>query len=266
MVRHRFRAVTSVLLVMGLATAFSSCGGADQNIVHPGSSTTHPGSSTTHPGSSTTHPGSSTVSNGQSSSPVTSSGTRAKSTVVPDVNSEPVLVAKDTLESAGLRLGTKKPEPNLNVNIGFVITTDPAVGTQVPTGLAVNLLVSTGPGGCGSCGPKHMPNVIGQTLQQATTTLAASGLTLGQYSHQASPEPNGIVIESTPAPGMPATSEIAVTLVLSSGQAGPTPSAPSTAPTPSAPSTAPTPSAPSTAPTPSPPSTGPPGSTAPASG
>lgn len=62
-----------------------------------------------------------------------------------------------------------------------------------------------------------MPDVVGQGLNQAITTLAEDGLTLGSYSTQAASLRPGEVIESDPAAWVTTTAAIPVVLVVSSG-------------------------------------------------
>src|ERR1039457_2117606 len=259
MALHRCRVIGSALLTMGLAALLSSCGGPAHTTGPPGSLPLGSGGSSRSPGSggSSSSPGS----GGSSGTPVTSGAATATSTTVPNVDSDPVSEAQQNLQQAGLGLGAQKQEPNLEVEPGFVIATNPAVGAQVTTGFHVNLLVSVGAPRCRGCRsiPYTFPmlNVVGENLQQAITTLAENGLTLGTYSFQESSVPEGTVIQSTPSAGTLTSEKIEVELVLSSGLAGsssaPSPSAPSpSAPSPSAPS----PSAPSSSFSPSTPSPG----------
>ena len=56
---------------------------------------------------------------------------------------------------------------------GSVISQNPVAGTQVATGSAVNLVVSTGP-------PLvAVPNVVNQTQAAATTAITGAGLVVG---------------------------------------------------------------------------------------
>jgi PASTA domain len=245
MARHRCRAIGSVLLTMGLAALLSSCGGPAYTTGPPGSLPPGSGGSSRSPGGG-----------GSSGTPVTSGAATATSTTVPNVDSKPVPEAEQSLQQVGLGLGAQKQEPNLEVEPGSVIATNPAVGTQVRTGFHVNLLVSAGAPHCPNCLyiPRKFPmlNVVGENLQQAITTLAESGLTLGTYSFQESSVSKGTVIQSTPSAGAPTSVLDEVVLVLSSGLAG-SPSTPSPSSSPSTPS--PSSSSPST-PSPSTPSPG----------
>jgi len=68
-----------------------------------------------------------------------------------------------------------------------------------------------------TCRQKPVPDLIGDKLQQAETSLALNGLTLGTTSTRESSAPAGRVIKSTPAAGTaPAPGQL-VTLVISSG-------------------------------------------------
>ena len=206
-----------------------------------------------------------------SGTPVTSRAATAASTTVPNVDSEPVPEAQQNLQQAGLGLGAQKQEPNLEVEPGFVIATNPAVDTQVPTGFHVNLLVSAGVPHCQGClrippSPFPMPNVVGQNLQQATTTLAELGLTLGTHSFQESSVPEGTVIQSSPSAGTPTSENNEVVLVLSSGLAGSPSFSPATPPPSFSPATPPPSFSPATPPPSFSPSTPSPGSTTSAPG
>ena len=243
MALHRCRVIGSALLTMGLAALLSSCGGPAHTTGPPGSLPLGSGGSSRSPGSG-----------GSSGTPVTSGAATATSTTVPNVDSDPVSEAQQNLQQAGLGLGAQKQEPNLEVEPGFVIATNPAVGAQVPTGFHVNLLVSVGAPRCRGCRsiPYTFPmlNVVGENLQQAITTLAENGLTLGTYSFQESSVPEGTVIQSTPSAGTLTSEKIEVELVLSSGLAGssstPSPSTPSpSTPSSSTPSSSFSPSTPS---------------------
>ena len=77
--------------------------------------------------------------------------------------------AQAALEAVGLT-ATQNNESNATVPNGHVISTTPASGTQAPFGSAVTVNVSTGPP------TTTVPNVNGDTVQQATTELQAPGL------------------------------------------------------------------------------------------
>ena len=252
MTRRRSHAIYRALLAIALGAVLSSCGLATsvgQTGTPPGSAHTGTPSRSVQTG---TPSGSAPGSGSHSSLPITSSTATATGTTVPNVDSQPVPEAMQNLLQAGLTVGIQKHEPNLYVPYMSVITTDPAVGSPEPTGFVVNLLVSAGPSSCSNCRliPFPMPNVVGQTLNQAKTTLAEHALSLQTYSFQESPAPRGEVIQSTPSAQTPMTAGFGVTLIISSGPASPSSVPPST-PSPSVPPSTPSPSVPPSTPSPS---------------
>ena len=89
-----------------------------------------------------------------------------------------------------------------------------------------------------------MPNLIGQTRNEATATLNAAGLQLGQVDNEPSAQEAGTVIRSDPGAGTDVERNSQVNLVLSTGPTpSPTPQ-PTPPPTPTpAPTATPTPEA-----------------------
>ena len=81
------------------------------------------------------------------------------------------------------------------------------MGSSEPDGFVVTLLISAGPPYCSNCliRPGPMPSVIGETFNQAVTTLAEDGLSVKGSTDQPSPAPAGQVIESSPRAGVDAT-------------------------------------------------------------
>jgi len=79
------------------------------------------------------------------------------------------------LQAVGLT-ATENPQSNATVPSGDVISTNPASGAQAPYGSAVTVNVSTGPP------TTTVPDVAGQSVSQATTTLQADGLSVSGVS------------------------------------------------------------------------------------
>jgi len=232
MTRRRSRTIHRALLAIALGAVLSSCGlanSAGPTGTPSGTARTGTPSGTARAGTPSgsadtgTPSGSGPGGGSHSSHPVTSSTATATGTTVPNVDSQPVQEAMQNLMQAGLAVGIQKDEPNLYVPNMSVITTDPAVGSPEPTGFVVNLLVSTGPSSCSNCRGVMfpMPDVVGQSLTQAKTTLAEHALSLQTYSFQESPAPQGEVIQSTPSPGTPMTVKFGVALIISSGPSSP---------------------------------------------
>nr|MDA8209000.1 PASTA domain-containing protein [Actinomycetota bacterium] len=64
---------------------------------------------------------------------------------VPNVVNQPLAQAANTLGTAGLQLGNVTYQPSDTVANGSVISTSPAVGTQVAPNTSVDVVVSSGP-------------------------------------------------------------------------------------------------------------------------
>jgi serine/threonine-protein kinase len=214
MTSSRSRALARALAVITLGAVLSSCGGIVSTSIVTSSAPDQGSSSTGGGGSSSGPPVTSTTATNSSSTTAT--------ITVPDVNSQPLAEAIQNLSQAGLTVGQQEQRSNLSVPHQSVITTDPPVGTPEPAGFAVKLIISAGPPGCPNCAPLPltMPDVVGQGLNQAITTLAEYGLTLGSYSTQAASLRAGEVIESDPAAEVTTTTAIPVVLVVSSGFSG----------------------------------------------
>jgi hypothetical protein len=208
--RSRFSAIKFALLAIGLGAALSSCGG----------STPTASFSSCAVGNGLPSAPSPLISSAALAIGATAPDTAA-STTVPDVDSQPIQEAMRNLQNAGLTVGIQEPQSNLYVPCMFVITTDPAAGSKERNHFVVNLLISAGPPYCPNCmlGDFPMPNVIGLTLHQAKTKLAAQGLSLETYLFRASRQPRDEVIRSAPAANSLVTDWDGVTLVISSGPA-----------------------------------------------
>jgi beta-lactam-binding protein with PASTA domain len=107
-------------------------------------------------------------------------------TLVPSLGHEPATVpniptsysfaqAQAALQAVGLT-ATQNNQSNPTVPNGQVISTSPASGAQAPYGSAVTVNVSTGPP------TVAVPNVNGDTVQQATTALTNAGLIVSGVS------------------------------------------------------------------------------------
>ena len=79
---------------------------------------------------------------------------------VPDVTGQAQATAEANIVAAGLTVGTVTTASSQTVPAGDVISQDPTGGSTAPVGSAVDLVVSTGPGG--GCTPTdmHIDNVV----------------------------------------------------------------------------------------------------------
>src|SRR5204862_3828086 len=78
--------------------------------------------------------------------------------LVPNVVGQMQAAATSAITSAGLTLGTVTMQSSTTVAPGNVISQSPAAGTRVASGLAVNLVVSSG---APPPAPVPVPNVVG---------------------------------------------------------------------------------------------------------
>ncbi|MCL6537327.1 MAG: Stk1 family PASTA domain-containing Ser/Thr kinase [Acidothermus sp.] len=156
---------------------------------------------------------------------------------VPDVRNKTLDEARQLLQQQGLKVGSVSNQ-NSQEPQGTVLAQDPAAGTQIPAGSAVNLVVASGTG--------TVPDVRGLPESDAEQELSASG-----YQYNVVQEPSdqvqaGYVINQSPGPGRTAPIGSTITLYVSSGPAAsPSEGPPSSSP-PTSPSTTPSPTASST--------------------
>ncbi len=104
-------------------------------------------------------------------STVTLTVASAQQVTVPALAGQDQVSASNTLSALGLQAQIV-PTMSNSVAAGKVISTNPAAGTMVAKGSAVQLLVSTGPQ------TVSVPNVVGQTSQAAIQALTGAGLSV----------------------------------------------------------------------------------------
>jgi len=225
---YRPNATTILLLTALGAAALSACASSSATNTPQATSVTSPVTSASTatgtagpPGSSsstTTSPGR----NGGNSGNNGNGGNKA----IPQLAGDTVGVAELYLQQAGLRAGHTLQKANTEYQSGLVITTSPYAGDMVPSGYAVDLLVSTGSPGCQQPRCAYvgkfitMPDVLGQTVPQVTTALALDGITFGRSAVEASSAPRGTVICTDPAPGTLFLNTAPVGVGVSSGDPG----------------------------------------------
>jgi serine/threonine-protein kinase len=122
-------------------------------------------------------------------------------TLVPSLGHEPATVpqipqtytyaqAQAALQAVGLG-ATQNPQSSTTVADGDVINTSPASGAQAPYGSTVTVNVSTGPP------TVQVPNVQGDSVQQATSALQSAGLSVSGVSGN----PSNNVVGTQPSIG-----------------------------------------------------------------
>jgi len=131
---------------------------------------------------------------------------------VPNVVGQTQAAAQIAITGAGLTVGTITNTPSNTVPAGSVISQEPAAGTSVPQGSAVNLVVSSGVQGA------TVPNVVSQTQAAAQTAITGVGLTVGTVTTAPSTTvAAGNIISQTPAAGTVIPLGSAVNFVVSTG-------------------------------------------------
>nr|WP_206327696.1 Stk1 family PASTA domain-containing Ser/Thr kinase [Streptomyces sp. S3(2020)] len=119
--------------------------------------------------------------------------------------------AKARLKSDGLEPGMVTREFSDDVIKGFVISTDPEAGTTLRSGAAIALVVSKG-------SPVDVPDVTGESLEDAKADLEDAGLKVKVASQQVNSEyEKGLVAAQTPQDGSEAAEGDTVTLTISKG-------------------------------------------------
>ena len=113
---------------------------------------------------------------------------------VPDLSGLTRGEAEDALEEEGLELGDVNRESSEEVEEGQVISQTVAPDTEVETGTAVGITLSTGPE------PPVVPSVIGFTEEAAVAAIEAEGL-VADVDEQPNEAPAGNVFAQDPAGG-----------------------------------------------------------------
>jgi len=116
------------------------------------------------------------------------------------------------LENAGLK-GEETQAYDERVPAEVVISQRPAEGNRVGKGTTVSLVVSKGP----PPPPFPMPDLRGQTQDEARRSLAAAGLRLGEVREELGSYPRGQVAGQDPPPGTRVREGEVVNLVVSAG-------------------------------------------------
>src|SRR5205814_2566984 len=131
---------------------------------------------------------------------------------VPDVVGLTQAAAASAITGAGLKVGALVMAASTTVPSGLVISQTPASGTQVASGTAVEIVISSGPLKIPA------PNVVGLTQAAATAAIANAGLVVGTVTIASSATvPAGSVASQNPAAGTGIPAASAVNLVVSSG-------------------------------------------------
>ncbi|MER6095448.1 Stk1 family PASTA domain-containing Ser/Thr kinase [Streptomyces sp. NPDC001728] len=130
---------------------------------------------------------------------------------VPNLRNKPLAEARRTLEQQGLAVGVITSSFSETVDQGSVIGSDPEPGTERAPDSAVALVVSKG-------SPIDVPDMTGETVEDATATLQEAGLTVRVAPERVnSPEDAGAVAAQSLAEGSRAAEGDTITLTVSKG-------------------------------------------------
>jgi serine/threonine protein kinase/beta-lactam-binding protein with PASTA domain len=129
---------------------------------------------------------------------------------VPNVVGSTEQDARNQILAARLRVGTVQPVESQASQIGQVISTDPAVGAEIPERSTVNLSVGNGPA------TVAVPALTGKSVEEATALLRERGLDLGAQTTRETGDANmvGKILSSTPGPGEDAKGRSQVAVVV----------------------------------------------------
>ncbi len=137
--------------------------------------------------------------------------TAGRFTTVPSVTqvSEAVAVEAASANNVGWETRTEYSE---DVAAGLVISTDPSGGTRVLRGDTVMLVISLGPERF------DMPEVVGRTLDEATNSLEALNLVVGEVKEIWSDDvAAGVVMSASEDPGVQLKRDTTIILTVSKG-------------------------------------------------
>ena len=129
---------------------------------------------------------------------------------VPDVRNKTLDDAQQALDQAKLEFGHAVERFNEKVPTGRVISTDPAAGTQLQRGTAVDVVVSKGPR------PIKIPDFTGKPASRAEQQLTDLGFQVDTTEVNSDAVPKGRVITQSPNSGTGQKGDT-ISLVVSKG-------------------------------------------------
>lgn len=144
--------------------------------------------------------------------------------VVPNVLGMTQSEASTALTQAGLKLGDVTKVYSSQGPKGTVVVQAPAAELKVESGSAVAVAISQGPKPPPGPAAVAVPNVSGQTKDQAVSTLTSAGFTVVVEQVSSTTVPAGTVIDQSPTGGVLTQAGSTVTIVVSTGAPTPAPS------------------------------------------
>ena len=129
--------------------------------------------------------------------------------LVPDVLDEITAIAQRKLEAVGLKVGTISTEKNPGGIPGTVLRTSPDLGSSVPEGSAVDLVIIE------AADALAVPNVVGLSQPNAEQQIKQAGLRVSNvFTEETINSPRGTVVRTSPGAGGPAAPNSGVDLVI----------------------------------------------------
>jgi beta-lactam-binding protein with PASTA domain len=138
---------------------------------------------------------------------------------VPDLTGMTVDQAEQALKDVGLSLGKQTEADSTKQRKGRVISSNPGTGDSVQKDTKVDIEVASG--------KVQVPNVVGQTLEEARATLTDARLEVKADKFEESTQPEGTVIKQDPS-NTTVDQGSTVTLVLAKAPETPTTTPPPT--------------------------------------
>ncbi|MFV0459934.1 MAG: protein kinase domain-containing protein [Actinomycetales bacterium] len=117
----------------------------------------------------------------------------SETVTVPDMAGKTQQEARDALEATDLKVGNVETVESQEVAKGLVVSTDPPAGSQLARQSEVNISVSSG--------LVSAPDVTGQTLERARSTLSALGFKVSTDYVTTTANTAGTVISQNPGAG-----------------------------------------------------------------
>ncbi|MFK4146961.1 Stk1 family PASTA domain-containing Ser/Thr kinase [Streptomyces sp. NPDC004065] len=139
---------------------------------------------------------------------------------VPDVSNQSCEAAKQQMQANGLTGECTEVETNDPNQVGKVIQTAPAIGTQADKGSKVTIQI----GKQAQQQKTPVPRVVGQTVAQARQTLQAAGFTNIQFAPGSNGDDNAFVVRQDPNGNQqvddPANTPVTLTTIGGAGGGG----------------------------------------------
>ncbi|MER7277404.1 PASTA domain-containing protein [Dactylosporangium sp. NPDC000244] len=131
---------------------------------------------------------------------------------VPDIAGKEWELAQVDLQAMKIT-GNKADRFDDAVPPGYVVDTDPKIGTQVKPGQTITVFVSKGPN------PVKVPLVVGKNVDQAKNDLAKVKIAVGKVEEVESDKPKGQVVSQSIGDGNSVTDGMVMDLQISKGPA-----------------------------------------------